>query len=56
VRGSFAGRLAPLARGIAEWLDPAALRGFVYATDDPSAVVPICDGKGRVGDVVGLDV
>jgi uncharacterized protein (TIGR00730 family) len=56
VRGFFDGLLAQLERGIAERLDHAAIRGFVYATDDPSAVVPLCEGKGREGDVVGLEV
>jgi uncharacterized protein (TIGR00730 family) len=46
LRGFYDGLLAQLERGIAEQLDDAPIRGFLHATDDPSAVVHLCEGKG----------
>ena len=43
LRGFFTGLLAQLERGIAEQLDDAAIRGFLTATPDPAAVVPLCE-------------
>ncbi len=44
-RGFFDGLLAQLARGVAENLDDASIRSFVRATDDPAAVVGLCESQ-----------
>ena len=46
--GFFDGLLVQLERGIAENLDPAGVRSFLHATDDPAAVVPLCERLSRV--------
>jgi hypothetical protein len=48
LRGYFDGLLAQLERGVAENLDDPAIRSFLHATDDPSAVVPLCEGASRL--------
>jgi hypothetical protein len=44
LRGFFDALLAQVERGIAEGFDADSVRGFVFATDDPAAVVPLCEG------------
>jgi uncharacterized protein (TIGR00730 family) len=44
LRGFFDGLVAQIERGIAEGLDDAAVRAFLRATDDPGAVVDLCEG------------
>ena len=48
LRGFFDGLLTQLERGIAEKLDDAGVRSFLLATDDPAAVVPLCEGASRL--------
>ena len=45
LRGFFDALLSQIERGIAEGLDTEAVRGFVSATDDPAAVVPLCEAR-----------
>ncbi len=54
LRGFFDGLIAQLERGIAEHLDDAAIRSFVRATDDPAAVVGLCEAGRQVQEFGAL--
>ena len=45
LRGFFDGLLAQIDRGIEERLDDVSIRGFLRATADPTAVVPLCEAS-----------
>jgi len=43
LRGFYSGLLAQIDRAIAEGFDAPATRGLLRVTDDPQAVVPLCE-------------
>jgi uncharacterized protein (TIGR00730 family) len=45
LRGFFDGLVAQIERGIAEDLDAGSVRAYLLATDDPAAVVGLCEGR-----------
>ena len=47
LRGFFDPLVAQLERGIAEGLDAEEVRGFLYTTRDPAAVVRVCEEASR---------